>query len=142
MKASKNALKLIKRFEGVRLKSYKPVKTEKLYTIGYGHYGVAPNLTITQTEADKYLANDLVRVENLVNKYGSIYSFNQNEFDALVSFAFNIGSIKQLTADGTRSKSEIGKAMLLYTKSNGKTLKGLVGRRKAEHTLYCTPLVD
>lgn len=144
MKTSKKGLELIKRFEGVRLKSYKPVPTEELYTIGYGHYGVEAGVTITQLQADEYLIKDIVRSENQVNKYNSIYSFNQNQFDALVSFAYNVGSIKQLTANGTRTKKQIGDAILLYNKGGGKVLRGLVTRRKAEQKLYLTvpKLVD
>jgi GH24 family phage-related lysozyme (muramidase) len=142
MKTSKKGLELIKKFEGLRLKSYKPVPTEEKYTIGYGHYGVERGVTITEHEAEQYLIKDLARAENQVNKYNCIYSFNQNQFDALVSFAYNVGSIKQLTHEGTRTKAQIAKAFPLYNKSSGKILKGLCFRRAAEYQLYTTPLVD
>lgn len=143
MRTSKQGLELIKKFEGIRLKSYR-LPSEKMYTIGYGHYGVSAGVTITQVEAENYLVKDLARAENQVNKYGTIYSFNQNQFDALVSFAYNIGSIKQLTQQGTRTKAQIGEAILLYNKSGGKVLKGLDTRRKAERKLFYTlpKLVD
>ena len=138
MKTSKQGLELIKKFEGCKLTSYQ-LPGEAMYTIGYGHYGVKKGLTITQSQADDYLVKDLKTAENQVNKYVSIYSFNQNQFDALVSFAYNIGNIKQLTREGTRTKKEIGEAIILYNKSGGKVLKGLVARRTAEQRLYNTP---
>lgn len=144
MKTSKQGLELIKKFEGLRLKSYKALPSEAKYTIGYGHYGVERDCTITEVEAENYLIRDIVRAENQVNKYASIYSFTQNQFDALVSFAYNVGSIKQLTHDGTRTRAQIGEAIILYNKAGGKVLKGLVTRRKAEQKLYFTKpiLVD
>ena len=141
MKTSKKGLELIKKFEGCRLTSYQ-LPSEEKYTVGYGHYGVEKGITITQVQAEKYLVKDLATAENQVNKYQSIYHFNQNQFDALVSFAYNIGSIKQLTKEGTRTEAEIGYSILLYNKSGGKVLKGLVKRREAEHKLYNTLLVN
>ena len=140
MKISKNGINLIKRFEGVRLKSYKADPSEKLWTIGYGHYGVADGLTITQAKAEEYLVKDLAKYEKKVNKYLSKYNFNQNQFDALVSFAFNIGSIDQLTANGTRNFAMISMKMLEYNKCGGKELAGLTRRRKAERELFMTPI--
>lgn len=142
MKASKNAIELIKKFEGVRYKSYKVSPKEDMYTIGYGHYGVLKSMTITPEKAEEYLIKDMSKAENQVNKYQCIYSFNQNQFDALVCFAYNVGTIKQLTANGSRTKEQVGQAILLYTKCGGKELKGLVTRRIAENRLYRTPLVD
>lgn len=137
MKTSQRGIDLIKSFEGFRAQSYKCVVTEQYYTIGYGHYGPDVRLgqVITQAEAEALLANDLARFEANVNKYSG-YNWTQNEFDALVSFAYNIGSIDQLTANGTRSKEVIAEKMLLYTKSGGNVLAGLVRRRKAEHDLF------
>lgn len=141
MKISKNGINLIKRFEGVRLKAYKADPSEKKWTIGYGHYGVEAGLTITQAEADEFLAKDLAKYEKKVNKYLSKYNFNQNQFDALVSFAFNIGSIDQLTANGTRNFAMISMKMLEYNKCGGKELAGLTRRRKAERELFMTPII-
>jgi GH24 family phage-related lysozyme (muramidase) len=72
----------------------------------------------------------------LVNKYDNIYHWNQNQFDALLSFCYNIGSIDQLTAHGKRSISEISQSILLYNKGGGKVLKGLVRRREFEKNLF------
>lgn len=140
MKISKKGLEFVKKFEGLRLTSYKAVPTEKEYTIGYGHYGVDSGVTITKAKAEEYLIKDLVKAENQVNKYGCIYSFNQNEFDALVSFAFNIGSIKGLAQNGTRTKSDIGSEILLYHHSGGKNIKGLADRRIEERKLFYTTM--
>lgn len=133
-----NGLNLIKSFEGCRLKAYKPVKTEKYYTIGYGHYGadVPAGLTISQYQAELLLLHDLARFCAAVNKYDHIYHWSQNEFDALVSFAFNIGNIDQLTAKGTRTKAIIADKILAYNKSGKKVLPGLVRRRTAERALF------
>lgn len=142
MRISQRGIDLIKGFEGCVLHAYKCTPSEEYYTIGYGHYGadVRPDSTITKTIAEIMLKDDLVKYETLVNIYSG-YNFNQNEFDALVSFAYNIGSIKQLTKDGTRTKAEIVDAMLLYTHdSAGNELEGLVKRRKAEHDLFIEPV--
>ena len=142
MKTSQNGINLIKKFEGLRLEAYKCDPSERLYTIGYGHYGVAANLVITQEHAEALLVNDLRKYEIKVNKYLSTYYFNQNQFDALVSFAYNIGSIDQLTANGTRTLSVISTKMLSYNKCGGKVLAGLTKRRKAEQKLFNTPVSE
>lgn len=138
MKISENGLKLIIDFEGFCPKATKAVKTEKYYTIGYGHYGkdVDEKQTITKDEALTLLKKDIKRFETKVMKYNDCYNFTQNEFDALVSFAYNVGSIDQLTAKGTRTKKEIADAMLRYIKSGGNVLEGLRKRRIRERELF------
>ena len=138
MKISENGLNLIISFEGFCPKATKAVKTEKYYTIGYGHYGkdVGEKQTITKEEALKLLKKDMKRFETKVMKYNNCYNFTQNEFDALVSFAYNVGNIDQLTAKGTRTKKEIADAMLLYIKSDGNVLEGLRKRRIRERELF------
>ena len=138
MKISENGLNLIISFEGFCPKATKAVKTEKYYTIGYGHYGkdVGEKQAITKEEALTLLKKDMKRFETKVMKYNNCYNFTQNEFDALVSFAYNVGNIDQLTAKGTRSKKEIADAMLLYIKSGGNVLDGLRKRRIRERELF------
>ena len=138
MKISENGLNLIIAFEGFCPKATKAVKTEKYYTIGYGHYGkdVDEKQTITKDEALSLLKKDMKRFEAKVMKYNNCYNFTQNEFDALVSFAYNVGNIDQLTAKGTRTKKEIVDAMLLYIKSGGNVLDGLRKRRIRERELF------
>lgn len=140
MKISKAGIDFIIGFEGFSAKACKCVSTEKYYTIGYGHYGsdVKKDGTITREEARKLLEADLLSFEKKVSKYDSKYDFNQNEFDALVSFAYNVGNIDQLTAKGTRTRDKIAECMLLYNKSGGRVLNGLTKRREAERDLFLT----
>ena len=135
-KINKSGLNLIKKYEGCKLTSY--ICPAGVLTIGYGHTGkdVKPNQTITKKKAINLLKKDLARFERHVQSYNYIYEWTDNEFSALVSFAFNIGNIDQLTAYGTRTRSQIRSAMLKYVKANGKTLQGLVKRRKAELKLF------
>ena len=135
-KINKSGLNLIKKYEGCRLTSY--ICPAGVLTIGYGHTGkdVKPNQTITKKKAISLLKKDLARFERHVQSYNYIYEWTDNEFSALVSVAFNIGNIDQLTAYGTRTRSEIRSAMSKYVKANGKTLQGLVKRRKAELKLF------
>ena len=144
MKISTTGLNLIKSYEGCRLTAYKAVSTEKYYTIGYGHYGadVKKSMKITQAQADAYLVADLEKFEDKVNKYQAKYNFNQNQFDALVSFAYNVGSIDQLTANGTRTIAQISAKIPEYCKSGGKVLSGLVKRRAAEKRLFNTAVAN
>ena len=136
MRTSKTGIDLIKCYEGLRLTAYKAVSTEKFYTIGYGHYGadVSRETTITKTEAKKLLQNDLRKYENAVTSLNR--KWTQNQFDALVSFAYNCGTtnLKRLVAD--RDTLQIADAFLLYNKAGGKVLNGLVRRRKAERSLF------
>ena len=116
MRTSQNGINLIKSFEGCRLAAYKCAAG--VPTIGYGHTaGVKMGQTITQVQAESYLKDDLMKYETKVMKYYDKYRFNQNEFDALVSFAYNIGSIDRLTAGGTRSRKVIAEKMLSYCKA-------------------------
>ena len=142
MTTSKQGVELIKLFEGFRSKAYKAVSTEKYYTIGYGHYGadIKRGQTITAEQGEQLLVNDLKKFEAKVNEYSNRYNFNQNEFDALVSFAYNIGSIDQLTDNGKRSRADIRAHWLEYNKSGGKVLKGLTTRRTKELELFNTPV--
>lgn len=134
MKTGQAGVNLIKRFEGCRLKAYRC--PAGVWTIGYGHTaGVKPEQTITQAEAEKLLLEDLVKYEKNVDKY-SAYRWRQNEFDALVSFAYNIGSIDQLTQHGARKKGDIPNHITQYNKVGGKVLEGLTKRREAEKALF------
>lgn len=139
MKISQNGLNLIKQYEGLRLSAYRD--PAGILTIGYGHTrNVVLGQKITEEKAEAYLLEDLVIAQTKVSKLDSIYHWNQNEFDALTSFAFNIGSLTALTKFGTRTKEEIASKMLLYVNAGGKKMQGLVNRRKAEHDLFLTPV--
>lgn len=134
----RKGIELIQKYEGCRLKAYKALPTEKYYTIGWGHYGadVGANMTITQTQADSMLVNDLAKYRANVEKYDSTYHWTDNEASALLSFAYNVGSIDQLVAKGSRSKNEIAQKFLSYNKSGGKVIAGLTKRRKEEQELF------
>lgn len=135
MKTSQKGIDLIKKFEGCRLDAYKcPVG---VWTIGYGHTaGVTCGMKISDEQAEAYLRADLEKYEKKVEKYESRYRWTQNEFDAMVSFAYNLGSIDKLTADGTRTKTVIAEKILLYNKAGGKVLAGLTKRRQEERELF------
>lgn len=136
MKVSENVKEQIKRFEGCRLTSYQCASN--VWTIGYGHTGsdVYPNLEISQERAVELFEHDILIASEQVNAYNHIYHWTQNEYDALVSFVFNIGSLDQVTANGSRSKEEIANAIPKYCHSRGKALAGLVARRDYELNLF------
>ena len=135
---SSNGVVLIKSFEGFSRVACKALPSEKYLTIGYGHYGkdVKPNETITEAEAVKLLVKDLRGFVAKVNKYNRKYGFTQNEFDALVSFCYNVGNIDGLTKNGTRTKAQIADKFLAYSYSGGKFIKGLYNRRVKERNLF------
>lgn len=139
MKATDNCIQLIKRFEGLYLKAY--VCPAGVLTIGYGHTrGVKPGDEINELQAEIYLIEDLEEVEKQLNHLS--LPVNQNQFDALCSFIFNLGIgnfmqstlLKKLKAGDKTAADEI----LRWDKSGGKVLPGLTARRKAEYDLFCT----
>ena len=139
MKISQKGIDLVKEFEGLYLTAYRC--PAGVWTIGYGHTGdVKPGQVITAEQAEELLRADMINSEKKVAKYDSTYHWNQNQFDALTSFVFNLGSIDQLTANGTRDIATIADKMLLYNKAAGKVLAGLVRRRKAERGLFLEPV--
>ena len=141
---SKKCITLVKEFEGLYLKAYRD--EVGVWTIGYGitnsdkaitKVTVKAGLKITEKTADNWLEKALnKKYLPKVMKYNNKYKWNQNEIDALVSFAYNIGSIDTLTANGTRSRAAIAAKMLQYNKAGGKVLNGLTRRRKAERELF------
>lgn len=137
MKTSQKGICLIKSMEGYASKPYWDYKG---YSGGYGHLGIAKDTVITKELAEEWLKSDLQKFESNVNKFNAVYHFNQNQFDALVSFAYNIGSINQLCADGKRSIAEISAHITDYVKAGGKINNGLVKRRTAEKALFDAPI--
>lgn len=137
MKCSEVGLNLIKSFEGLRLTTY--ADAGGTLTIGYGHTrNVRRKQKISIEQADAFLREDVMSAENAVNKWVNTYRFSQSEFDALVSFAFNLGAgnVNKLVANGKRSRKEIAEAMPRYCHAGGKKLTGLVKRREAEKALF------
>lgn len=147
-KISKNCLDLVKKFEGCLLTADRD--EVGVWTIGYGitnsdksitRTTIKRGLKISKETAEKWLEESLnKKYLPRVLKYDEQYNWNQNELDALVSFAYNIGSITQLTAKGTRSKKTIAAKLLEYNKAGGKVYRGLTRRRKAEQKLFITPV--
>ena len=133
---------LIKNFEGCKLSAYKPVPTEKYYTIGYGHYGpdVSKNMKINEATAEYLLIKDIQPIENLLN--GLKINFRQRQFDALVSWIYNLGTgnfnsstlKKYIVAD--RDDLSITDQMIKWVNAGGKPLPGLMRRRAAEANLW------
>lgn len=132
---------LIKQYEGCRLAAYRCAAG--VWTIGYGHTaGVHSGMTITQAQADAYLQQDIAKFEGYVNNPAYVpitTNLNQNQFDALVSFAFNLGAGNLRKLCKGRTAAQIAQAMTQYCKANGKTLAGLKRRREAEQKLFNTP---
>lgn len=147
MKVSDKCINLIKKYEGCRLTAYKPIPTEKYWTIGYGrcNASIKQGMTITQEQADEFLKQDLAKFEKLVMKYDGIYHWTQCEYDSLVCFCYNIGSIDGLVEKGKRLKNDIPNKMLEYNKvKNAKgqkvVLAGLTKRRKDEQALFLSSM--
>lgn len=135
MKTSELGINLIKSVEGCRLKAYQD--SVGVWTIGYGHTKTAKeNQTISSDEAENLLKTDLIRFEKYINSFGL---FEQYEFDALVCFAFNVGSFgKSLTsALKSRNYDETIRMWYKYINAGGKPLLGLQRRRLAEICLFC-----
>lgn len=132
-------LDLIKRFEGLRLRSY--LCPANVWTIGYGHTGnVTANQIVTSEQAESILKTDLRKFEQAVTDSVSA-ALNQNQFDALVSLAFNIGSgafakstlVKLLN---NRDYSGAAEQFLRWNQAGGRVLDGLSKRRAAERALF------
>ena len=137
-KLQQSDINQIKKFEGLSLRAYKPVPTERFYTIGYGHYGadVKANQVITEKEAESLLRKDLEKFEDYVNNLGVCKRYS--EFASLVDFSFNLGTaalgrstlLKYIRQGKPEQyiREEFGK----WVNSKGMRLKGLVIRRQWE----------
>lgn len=143
-KIGQAGLKLIMEFEGCRLTAYQC--SAGVWTIGYGHtVGVYKGMKISQAQADTFLKQDIVKFEKYINNPSYVpftEQLNQNQFDALVSFVFNLGqgNVKKLCVG--RNINQIPSAMQKYCKAAGRTLPGLQRRRKAEAALYNKKVED
>jgi lysozyme len=139
MKISEEGISLIKRFEGCRLEAYKC--SAEVLTIGYGHTGgVKEDDTITQEEADKLLKADVFKFEKNVEDNVKV-ELNQSQFDALVAWTFNLGvgnlrSSTMLQKLNNEDYTSVPSEMKRWNKAGGKTLDGLIRRRKAESLLF------
>ena len=139
MSPSDKALDLIRQFEGLRLAAYKcPAGVP---TIGYGTTrGVKMGMTVTKDEAEKLLQADVTPFSDRINKLVKV-KLNQNQFDALVSFVYNVGS--GAFADSTMLKlinqsllDDAANQFIRWNKANGEVLTGLTRRRMTERDLF------
>jgi lysozyme len=142
-KYSSAGLELTERFEGCVLTAYQD--SVGVWTIGYGHTGidVHAGLIITEEQASILLAADVAWAVTCVNKSVKA-AINQNQFDAMVDFVFNLGcaSLGQSTLLRLLNAGDFAgaaKEFLRWNKAGGKVLKGLTLRRQAETDLFNTP---
>ena len=159
MNVSAKALKVIKHHEGLRFNPYRC--PAKLWTIGVGHvlypeqgklkiddrdgFSLRPedDRKFTMDEVDAILAADLQRFERGVERFVSV-PLTQGQFDALVSFSFNVG-LGTLQRSTLRAKLNRGNKdgaadeLLKYCMGGGKILKGLQNRRIDERAMFLTP---
>lgn len=143
MKTSPRGINLIKEFEGFRSQAYKPIPSDP-WTIGYGTIrGVKPGDVITRAEAERRLRHELVEYERAVER-ATGGNATQPQFDALVSFAYNVG-VKGMAGSTVIKRHNEGdhqsaaRAFGLWNKAGGKVWPGLTRRRAAEAALYLTP---
>ena len=157
MKISHNGIHLIKYFEGVRNRPYKC--SARVWTIGVGHviydaqlrmkladrdtYKLKPedDRIWTNEEIDDLLRKDLLRFEAGVLRLLGTVQPKQSEFDALVSFSFNLGlgtfqrsTVRSAFLRGDKTRA--GEVLLKYCRAGGRILKGLQRRRIAEHAMF------
>lgn len=144
MNISQKGINLIKKFEGLRLDAY--LCPANVWTIGYGHTQpvngkkIVRGMKIDEAEAERLLRCDLVKFEDGVNKLVKV-PMTQGQFDALVSFAFNLGLgalststlLKKLNAkDYAGAEAEFKR----WNQAGGKVLPGLIQRRAAEAAFF------
>lgn len=144
MKTSQSGISLIKGFEGKRLNAY--YDGAGVWTIGFGttRYPIGTQVkkgdTCTEAQAESYLKNDLVKFENAINRLVKV-PLNQNQFDALSSFTYNLGEtnlsssalLKKLNAKNYAGTAD---QFLRWNRAGGKVMNGLTRRREAERNLF------
>lgn len=141
MKLSQRIKQLIKQWEGCRLTAYRC--PSGVVTIGYGHTeGVKLGQRITQTEADALFESDINEFADAVTQLIGAAPVNGNQFDALVSLAYNIGTaafskstlLRKVRAnpDDPSIRAEFAR----WVRGDGRVLPGLVKRRSAEANHY------
>jgi GH24 family phage-related lysozyme (muramidase) len=151
--ADSDLITMIKGFEGYHEKTnpsagarspVRPYWDVAQWSIGYGSYAGSrdrnrrPNITWTPQQAEQALRSQLVpyrRNVESINRRGG-YNWSPAQLDALTSFAYNLGSINELTANGTRSNRQIADKMLEYVNAGGRPVQGLVNRRRIERQKF------
>lgn len=148
MRMGQKGLTLLKKFEGWRSEAY--LDPVGIWTIGYGHTSAAGSpkvvsgMTISRAEGENILRKDLKLYEKAVNDKVKV-TLNQNQFDALTSFCYNVGpgnfgESSVLKAVNSQQFHLVPFNLMRWTKAGGKTLEGLKRRRKAEGRLFNTPV--
>lgn len=151
MRISDNGIRLIQEFEGLRLTSY--LCSAGVPTIGYGATfyqdgsKVKLGQTITRDQANQLLKDHLKEFEGAVIGLLNKTKFNQNQFDALVSFTFNLGAANLAKSQLLRfikanpNDPKIAAELAKWNRAGGEVSRGLVRRRKKEAELYFTKIV-
>jgi lysozyme len=150
-KTSTNGIELLKQFEGLELEAYQDIAG--IWTIGYGHTGddVKPGMRISEREAEDLLRRDVLKREANLNSWRITrgVALNKNEFDALISFIYNVGirgfagstAVKRLIKDDRMGAAD---ALTWWNKAtvNGvlREVFGLTRRRAAERALFLKPI--
>lgn len=147
MRMSEHGRHFLKEREGLELEAYPdPATHGEPWTIGIGHTSAAgepkvkKGMEITEQQAYEILDRDLVKYENCVNKYAGP-NFTQNQFDAMVSLCFNIGTgnFKGSSVAKRHKAKDYGgaaDAFMMWDKAAGRVNPGLVHRRELEKALY------
>ena len=138
-KISDIGIQMVKKHEGLRLDAY--LCPANVWTIGYGHTGgVKQGDKITHEQAEEYLRKDLAKAEMIVNNETG--HLTQGQFDALVSFVFNVGggnfkksTLLRLLKEG-QPKEVVGNQFHRWVYGGGRVLPGLVRRRQDEYILF------
>lgn len=152
MKIGNEGIAIIKHFETCELEAYPdPGSGGDPWTIGWGHTGpeVVPGLAWTQEQCDAAFTSNLEEFEGYVNQLVKV-PIDQHEFDALVSFAYNVGpdidadNVAEGLGDSTLLKRlnlsypklQVGAEFLKWDKAAGRRMRGLLRRRVAERALF------
>ena len=139
MKISQEGIALIKKFEGCELEAYKC--PAGVWTIGYGHTkDVKEGDRINKDEANYLLEEEMIEYEGYINDMVNV-PLDQNQFDALTSWVYNLGSINLMSSTmftllNEGKYDEFPQQIKRWNKAGGKVLDGLVKRREAEALLF------
>ena len=139
MKTSAEGVALIKKFEGCKLESY--LCSGDVWTLGFGHTrGVKEGDSCTQEQAEQTLVDDLFEFEKYVHKHVNV-ALDQNQFDALVAWTFNLGptNLRESTLLKRVNEerfSDVPTEIRRWNRAGGEVVQGLVRRRAAEALLW------
>ena len=139
MNISKEGLSLIKKFEGCELEAY--LCPAGVWTIGYGHTkNVKEGDKINKEEADYLLQEEMIEYESYINDFVEV-PLEQNQFDALCSWVYNLGPTNLKNSTMLRVLNEekyadVPQEIKRWNKAGGEVLDGLIKRREAEAKMF------